>query len=193
MSTQELFILSNQTLQSTVSKIKDEQMELIIPGDLSWMENFTVRKTLNVYAYENFCVSEVLAGKKDLANNAEFKEDFLKDDPQGNFKRYTDQANESVRNVHDLEKIVHISYGDFPVDDYLRDITIQRSFAAYDLAKFIGADTTLPEDLVKGLWEITQPVADMLRAYGVFKEKIEVPEDAPLQQRLLGLTGRDPL
>ena len=56
----------------------------------------------------------------------------------------------------------------------------------------IGADTTLPDDLVQGLWEEISPHAEEWRAIGVFPAAVEVPDDAPLQERLLGFTGREP-
>lgn len=192
MTIQELFILANKTLFEVVKQVKEDQMELILPETDSWTPNMQVRHWLNTHAYENRCVPEVLNGKKDFVLNADFKEVLLGDNPHENYEKYHTMAQNAVKNLDDPQKIVHITYGDFSATDYLRDIIIERSFAAYDLAKFIGADTKLPDDLVEGLWEITLPVADTLREYGVFKAKIDVPEDAPLQQRLLGLTGRDP-
>lgn len=59
-------------------------------------------------------------------------------------------------------------------------------------AKIIGVDPTLPDDLVQGLWDELSPVADAWRKIGVFATSIPVPDDAPLMQRLLGITGRDP-
>ena len=44
--------------------------------------------------------------------------------------------------------------------------------------------TILPEPL--------SPVAEEWRAIGVFGPKVDVPDDAPLQDRLLALTGRQP-
>ena len=56
----------------------------------------------------------------------------------------------------------------------------------------IGGDTTLPEPLVQGVWDEINPHAEEWRAIGVFPAAISVPDDAPLQDRLLGLTGRRP-
>jgi uncharacterized protein (TIGR03086 family) len=192
MNKLELFLLANQSLQDVVKHVKDEQLDLEIPEDMGWRPNQTLRTALNLYAYENRCVQDVLDGRKDLLTNDEFKEDLLGDDLQGNFAKYHEQAQDAVKNLDDPQKMVHISYGDFPAEQYLSDITVQRGLGAYDLAKFIGADTKLPDELVKGLWEAIVPIADMLRQYNVFKAEIPVPEDAPLMQRLLGLTGRDP-
>jgi len=45
---------------------------------------------------------------------------------------------------------------------------------------------------VQGLWDEIAPDAEQWRQMGVFGPAITVPETAPLQDRLLGLTGRRP-
>jgi len=42
------------------------------------------------------------------------------------------------------------------------------------------------------LWDELSPIAEEWRAIGIFGPKIEVPADGSLQDRLLGLTGRQP-
>jgi hypothetical protein len=37
-----------------------------------------------------------------------------------------------------------------------------------------------------------EPMGDMLSASGQFGERVAVPEDADLQDRFIGLIGRDP-
>ena len=98
----------------------------------------------------------------------------------------------AVRDLEDPDKIVHLSHGDYSAREYLKHITSFRGLRAYDIAKFIGADTTLPGDLVQGLWDEIAPAAEEWRQMGVFGPAIEVPATAPLQDRLLGLTGRRP-
>jgi uncharacterized protein (TIGR03086 family) len=73
----------------------------------------------------------------------------------------------------------------------------------WDLARATGqGDTMDPED-VERLWSITNAIPTELMAkyrtpgaFGpgveVFGPEVKVPEDAPLQDRLLGLIGRDP-
>ena len=60
------------------------------------------------------------------------------------------------------------------------------------IAKVIGADTTLPDALVQGIWDEVSPHAEEWRSIGVFPAAVAVADDAPLQDRLLGLTGRQP-
>ena len=98
----------------------------------------------------------------------------------------------SVRDFDDLDRTVHLSYGEYPAREYLKHITYFRGLRVYDIAKFIDADTTMPDDLVQGLWDEIAPAAEQWRQMGVFGAAVEVPQSAPLQDRLLGLTGRRP-
>ena len=98
----------------------------------------------------------------------------------------------AVQALDDPDKIVHLSYGDFPAREYLKHITSFRGFRAFDIAKWIGASTALPEDLVQGMWDLILPEVEAWREMGVYGPPVSVPADAPLQDRLLGLVGRDP-
>jgi len=56
----------------------------------------------------------------------------------------------------------------------------------------IGADTRLPDALVQGMWDEFVPDIETWRSMGVFAAAVPVRDDAALQDRLLGLVGRDP-
>lgn len=69
----------------------------------------------------------------------------------------------------------------------------------WDLARATGQDDTIDPDEVAGMWPSAQSIPEEMRipgAFGpgivVFGPEVKVPEDAPLQDRLLGLMGRDP-
>lgn len=69
----------------------------------------------------------------------------------------------------------------------------------WDLARATGQDDTIDPDEVARMWPSAQSIPEEMRipgAFGpgivVFGPEVKVPEDAPLQDRLLGLMGRDP-
>jgi hypothetical protein len=73
----------------------------------------------------------------------------------------------------------------------------------WDLARATGQDDTIDPRDVERLWATTTAIpAEMMVKYRtpgafgpgveVFGPEVEVPADAPLQNRLLGLIGRDP-
>ncbi len=69
----------------------------------------------------------------------------------------------------------------------------------WDLARATGQDDTIDPEEVARLWPGAQAIPEEMRipgAFGpgivVFGPEVKVPDDAPLQDRLLGLMGRDP-
>lgn len=66
----------------------------------------------------------------------------------------------------------------------------------WDLAKATGQDATMDPEEVEALWKALSPMRpgwwEWQVENGYYAPKVPVPEDAPLQDRLLGLIGRDP-
>jgi uncharacterized protein (TIGR03086 family) len=64
----------------------------------------------------------------------------------------------------------------------------------WDVARAIGADDAIDPDVVQSLWELMEPLAPFLAATGMFGEgpSGSVPADAPMQLRVLDLSGRRP-
>jgi uncharacterized protein (TIGR03086 family) len=188
----DIFILADEALKNVVDQIRDDQWDLVVTDDMTRRSGTTLRQTINYHAYDDAWVPEVLAGKTIEEVGDKYDGDLLGDHPKLNFAAIVETAVLTVRAVDDLDRIVHLSYGDYPAREYLKHITSFRGLRVYDIAGFIGADTTMPDDLVQGLWDEIAPDAEQWRQMGVFGPAVAVPETAPLQDRLLGLTGRRP-
>ncbi|HAC46373.1 MAG TPA: hypothetical protein DCF65_09930 [Chloroflexi bacterium] len=196
MTEQEVFVLADGTLNDVVAKIGDGQWDMRMPASFARRgegEPPTLREIVNYHAYDDSWVPDMLAGKTmEEAGHDNFKGDLLRNDPKRAFAAVVDRACAAVRELKDLDFTVHTSFGDFSARDYLIQITYFRGLRAHDIAKVIGVGPTLPADLVQGLWDELSPVAEEWRQMGAFPPRVAVPDDAPLQDRLLGLTGRDP-
>ncbi len=196
MTEPEVFLLAEQALQRVVDQIRDDQWNMTMPPDFATRSpdrTVTLREVINYHAYEDAWVPDMLAGKTmDEAGKENFKGDLLGDDPRGNFTRHVAKACAAARAMDDLERTVHTSFGDFPAREYFWQTNFFRGVRAHDIAAVIGVDSQLPDDLVQGLWDELSPHAEEWRAIGVFGPEVAVPADAPLQDRLLGLTGRQP-
>lgn len=192
MDIRKLFTTVNQTLTDVVKQITPEQLEMQAPKHMRYSDSQVLKTTINIMAYENFCVPKVLNGDTGLATNQEFKGDLLGDNPIGNYVKLSNAANEATSAYTDLDKVVHISYGDFPAGGYLSDISIQRTTSTYDIATHIGVEVSLPEDAVKALLDIVIPYGEYLREAGVFPPEIKVSDTATPEDKLLGFMGRQP-
>jgi uncharacterized protein (TIGR03086 family) len=193
MTEQEVFILADEALKAVVDKIRADQWDQPVPDEMTPRKpGSTLRTVIGYHAYDDAWVPDVLAGRTKEEVGDKYDGDLLGDHPKLNFASIVESAVIAVRAFAEPERVVHLSYGDYPAREYLKHITSFRGLRAYDLAKFIGADTTLPDDLVQGLWDEIAPSAEEWRQIGVYGPAVAVPADAPLQDRLLGLTGRRP-
>jgi uncharacterized protein (TIGR03086 family) len=93
-----------------------------------------------------------------------------------------------------LERTCAHPAGDFPGSMLLGFRIGDFSVHAWDLARAIGADETLPDELVASVWDGIQPMIPIMGTIGVFGEGQSgtVPDDAPTQVRLLDAMGRRP-
>ncbi len=62
----------------------------------------------------------------------------------------------------------------------------------WDLAHATGQDETLDPDEVAALYEGMLPLDEMLRQSGQYGPRVEVPDDADVQTKLIAFIGRQP-
>ncbi|MGO4102991.1 TIGR03086 family metal-binding protein [Leifsonia sp. YAF41] len=86
---------------------------------------------------------------------------------------------------------VQLAYDTVTAEDYLREQVSEVTIHSWDLARATAADETLDEQLVAAVWTVFEPQKDTLLASGLYAPPVPLPDDAPLQSRLLALTGRD--
>jgi hypothetical protein len=196
MNEAQAFILADTTLNTVVQQITDEQWGMEMPATFQTSKQTTpptLREVINYHAYDDAWVPDMLAGKTmDEVGADTFKGDLLGDNPKVSFAAIVEKACTAADGFTDFDKIVHCSFGDYKAREYLWQINSFRALRAYDIAVVIGADPTLPPELVQELWDTISPHAEEWRSYGVFPPIVEVPEHASLQDKLLGLTGRHP-
>lgn len=191
MDERDLFILAERTLRGVIELIEDDQWELAVPAGMT-RRPATLRETINYHSYDTAWVPETLAGKTVEEVGSRYDGDLLDGDPKARYAEFSERAIAAVRALTDLDRTVHLTYGDYPAREYLEHITSFRGFRVYDLARFIGVEATMPAELVQGMWDALSPSMDEWRKLGVYGPAVDVPPDAPLRDRLLGLSGRDP-
>jgi hypothetical protein len=192
----DVFVLADRTLDDVVQQIRDDQWAMTMPPTFLMARRDqvpTLREVVNYHAYDDAWVPDMLAGRTmDEAGRDKFDGDLLGDDPKTAFAAIVDAACAAAAQLDDPDRIVHCSFGDFTAREYFWQINSFRGLRAHDLALVIGMEPVLPGELVQGLWDEISPHAEEWRAIGVFPAAVPVPERAPLLDRLLGLTGRQP-
>lgn len=189
MNEQDLFLMSDAALREVIDMLDANQLSLAAPADWSQKPDSTLRDVLAYHAFDEAWVPDVLAGRTIDEVGTRHDGDLLGTDPIGNYDDINDTATEIVAGDLDLDGIVHLSYGDYPVRDFLVHSSTYRAFQAWSIAKFIGLDYSLPDVLVDGLWEIVGPEIDGFRAMGVFPAEVTVPENSDAHTRLLARVG----
>lgn len=191
------FVLADQALDAVVQQIRDDQWDMTMPDTFARAdkpgEPVTLRQIIRYHAYDEAWMPDMLAGRRmDEVGRTAFDGDLLGEDPRASFADLVAKGIAAAEGVTDLDRVVHWSYGDFPLRDGLWHVISFRGLRAIDLARVIGVDDSLDPDLVRAMWDEFEPHAEQWRAMGVFGPKVDVAQDAPLQERLLGLTGRAP-
>lgn len=167
-----------------VAKIKDWNAPT--PDD-----EWSVRDLVNHVTAEDLWVKELVEGKTVEEVGNRLDGDILGDDPAATWKQASQEAVEVFASAP-LDFKVSLSRGPVPVEVYAEEMFGDHLIHAWDLAKAIGADTKLPDELVRAGYDFFQREAEKWRAGGAFKEAVKLPDNASLQNKLLALTGRNP-
>jgi hypothetical protein len=150
-----------------------------------------LRQVLAHAAYDEAWIPDMLAGRTmDEVGRDAYDGDLLGDDPHGNMARIAERARAAAARVTDRDAVVHCGFGDVPAWDYFWQLNVARTLAAHDIARHLGAESPVSEELAKAMWEGTAPSADMWRSFGIYREEAPVPEGASWRARYLALTGR---
>jgi len=192
----EVFVLADRALAAVVARIRPEQWDMPMPPTFARRGSDdvpTLRAIVNYHAYDDAWVPDMLAGRTmEEAGTTKFDGDLLGDTPVQRFEEIVAAACDAACTVTDFDAVAHLSFGDYTVREYFWQINSFRGLRAHDIAKVIGVDPDLAPELVQGIWDEVSPHAEEWRTIGVFPAAVPVPDDAPLLDRLLGLTGRAP-
>ena len=97
-----------------------------------------------------------------------------------------------LKSTSDLNKVIETPFGQMPIANFVMFPTLDIVIHKWDLAKGTGQDTTLDAGLSEACYGVMQMGAEMGRQVGVFGPEITVPISASAQDKLLGISGRQP-
>jgi uncharacterized protein (TIGR03086 family) len=171
----------------------DSPLHHLVAADLSrptpcsgWDVRALVQHVVNELAW----IAPLVEGKTIAEVGDALDGDLLGTDPLAAFHHHSRLAHEALEQPGALERTVHLSFGDFSGEYYANQVGGDVLVHAWDLARALGQDVELPEDLVAWAipyWEAT------LAEFGpteYFAAPLEVPDGADAQTRLLAAVGR---
>lgn len=119
------------------------------------------------------------------------KADRPREDPVARWKA-TDAALNEALTDGSLDQEVNGPMGETTPRSLLPALTGDVLMHSWDLARAADMDVDLDPDLSASALKMGQKNAGMLEKSGMFGKPVDVPEDAPVQDRMLGQFGRDP-
>jgi len=94
----------------------------------------------------------------------------------------------TARQEHDLPHIGRMALEQAVDMIYTGDVFLHR----WDLARATGQDEALDPETCAAMYEAMVPMDEVLRQSGPYGPKVEVPDDADIQTKLLAFIGRRP-
>jgi uncharacterized protein (TIGR03086 family) len=154
--------------------------------------DWDVRTLVNHIVYEERWMPPIFAGATIAEVGNRFEGDLLGDDPVAGAADAAREADAAVAAPGALERTVHLSFGDVPATEYLRQLLADHLVHSWDLAAAIGADRMLDPEVVHDCAEWFADREDAYRQSGAIGPRAEAPSDAADQDRLIAAFGRDP-
>ncbi len=175
----------------------DRRLRLVEPAD--WdratpCEAWVVRDLVVHVIYGNRMSVALLHGCTRDEAMAVVADPTLPPDPVAEFAVGADAQAAAFAEPGALERMCSHPAGDLPGAAVLGFRIGDYAMHAWDLARAIGADETLDAGLVETVWSSIEPMLPIIGTTGVFGKGPSgaVPEDAPMQTRVLDATGRRP-
>jgi uncharacterized protein (TIGR03086 family) len=116
------------------------------------------------------------------------------DDPAGAWRHLQGEVQALLDDPGSAARVLSNRHtGDVPLPEAVsRFFTGDVFLHTWDLARATGQDDTLDPERCAEMLAGMEPIEDAMRSSGQYGPRVEVPEDADVQTRLLGFIGRDP-
>lgn len=185
MNIQAMFRGAVEEFGARVRQIGDHQWQTATPD-----EDWSVRDLVNHVVAEDLWAPPLLAGSTITEVGDRFDGDVLGTEPQASWAAASAEAVRAVEQDGALNRIVHLSFGDFPGHEYALQLFADHLIHAWDLARAIGADERLDAGLVATCATWFDAVEDAYRSAGAIAARRPVPAETDAQTMLLARFGR---
>jgi uncharacterized protein (TIGR03086 family) len=185
MDIPEMFRRAVAEFDARVRRIGDQDWHATTPD-----EEWNVRDLVNHVVAEDLWAPPLLAGSTIAEVGDRFDGDVLGDEPKAAWTLASAAAVNAVGAGGAMDRIVHLSFGDFPGQEYAMQMFADHLIHAWDLARAIGVDERLDTALVAYCATWFDSAEDAYRSAGAIAARPPVPGDADAQTVLLARFGR---
>ncbi len=113
-------------------------------------------------------------------------------DPAATWAGARDLVLAALDHQYILGREVQGPFGPSSLDESLPIMIMDLTTHAWDIAKATGQDPVIPADLAAAAYQGIQGFGDAARAPGLFADEVEVPDDADMVAKMVGMAGRQP-
>lgn len=153
---------------------------------------WTVKDLVNHLVSEHLWAPHLLDGETVADIGDRFDGDVVGDDPVAAWERAGAGSRPAFHRDGVLEREVDTSGGPVPATEYAWQMTMDLAVHGWDLARGLGTDSRMPDELARSLHRVFAPQVAAWQGAGIFGAPVDVPDDAPPRDRLVALLGRDP-
>ncbi len=183
MELAELHRRTVEAWQSRLDAVEDAQW-----SDRTPCADWDVRTLVNHVVGEELWTVPICRGATLAEVGDRFDGDVLGADPRGKGRAAAAEAVDAVDRHLPGQGIVHLSFGDVPIAEYVHQLGADHLVHSWDLAVATGQDTALDPELVEAVADWFTEREELYRAAGAIGPAVEGGEDP--QSRLLGAFGR---
>ncbi len=172
------------TLDAVVRRVADGDWDNQSPNS-----EWTAKQTLGHVIWGMKAITAAVKGEGRPAEQAEA--DVAGDRPAETFDAVRENLLDALDHHGVLQKDIETPFGEMTVDQALGQFLFDPLTHAWDIAQATGVDAKIPEDLAERALSVLMAFGDAIRGPG-FAEAVEVPQDAPPQDKLIAYSGRKP-
>ncbi len=168
-----------------VQAVRDDQW-----GDPTPCTEWDVRALVNHVCSEQRWMVPLLSGRTIEQVGSSLDGDLLGPDPLCTWEGAVAETARLVDEPGMLERVVRLSSGPATVARYCDEVAADTLVHTWDLARAVGGDEHLPDDLVEAATLIVEPWVSPQGVPGLFAAPVAVDADADPQTALLAMLGR---
>lgn len=151
--------------------------------------DWDLKALVNHMIYELAWAPDLLAGKSVAEVGNKYDGDLLRDDLTGSWQDVADAALTAVRTAN-VRTIVHLSYGDYPAEHYIRELGSDILIHGWDAGQALSCSIIFDPEVARSVFTFVKPRADEFKQSGLFADPLPSRSNDSVQTKLLAFFGR---